>query len=147
MSRRLPYPVYCTLLFAVALPFSGLPETAAAQSNQASNASAASLDASVEVPIVAFEALSAGGHFSVTAVQASARGTLLTISVAPAFGSLVLATLVEPKYNLLSGTPKTSVGTVLVVSGGLLLMLGEEVIAFLPEPAARAHIHSRKIAP
>ena len=125
----------------------GLHAPAHAQSNHLSDASAGSLDASVEVPIAAYEALKAGAHFTVTAVQASARGTLVTISVAPAFGSLLLAGLVEPDYNLLSGTPKTSVGKALVVSGGLLLMAGGMAIAFIPEPNARPHIHSRRINP
>lgn len=120
---------------------------AAAQSNHLSDASAASLEASVEVPIALYDALKAGAHFTVTGLQSSARGTLLTISVAPAFGSILLAGLVEPDFNLLSGSPKTSVGTALVVSGGLLLMLGSTAIAFIPDPSARPHIHSRRIHP
>lgn len=118
-----------------------------AQSNHVSDASAASLDASVQVPVAVYDALKAGARFTVTGVQASARGTVLTISVAPAFGSILLAGLVEPDYNLLSGSPKTSAGTALVVSGGLLLMVGSMAIAFIPEPGARAHIHSRRISP
>ena len=118
-----------------------------AQSNHVSDASAASLDASVQVPVAVYDALRAGAHFAVTGVQASARGTVLTISVAPAFGSILLAGLVEPDYNLLSGSPKTSVGTALVVSGGLLLMVGSAAIAFIPEPGARPHIHSRRVCP
>ena len=118
-----------------------------AQSNHVSDASAASLDASVQVPVAVYDALKAGAHFTVTGVQASARGTVLTISVAPAFGSILLAGLIEPDYNLLSGSPKTSMGTALVVSGGLLLMVGSTVIAFIPEPSARAHLHSRRISP
>jgi hypothetical protein len=125
----------------------GFHGSASAQSNHASDASAASLDASVQVPVAVYDALKAGAHFTVTGVQASARGTVLTISVAPAFGSILLAGLVEPDYNLLSGSPKTSVGTALVVSGGLLLMVGSTAIAFLPEPSARSHIHSRRISP
>lgn len=118
-----------------------------AQSNHVSDASVASLDASVQVPIAVYDALKAGARFTVTGVQASARGAVLTISVAPAFGSILLAGLVEPVYNLLSGSPKTSVGTALVVSGGLLLMVGSVAIAFIPEPSARPHIHSRRITP
>lgn len=132
---------------ALGLLLSGLHSPASAQSNHLSDASAASLDASVEVSIAAYEALKAGAHFTVTGVRASARGTVLTISIAPAFGSILLAGLVEPDYNLLSGSPKTSVGTALVVSGGLLLMVGGIAIAFIPEPTARAHIHSRRISP
>ena len=131
----------------VSIGLAGLHLPAAAQSNHLSDASAASLDASVEVPIALYDALKAGAHFTVTGVQASAQGTVLTISVAPAFGSLLLAGLVEPDFNLLSGSPKTSVGTALVVSGGLLLMLGSTAIAFIPDPSARPHIHSRRIYP
>jgi len=142
LRRRLYLPV---LVLAVLL--GGFHGPASAHSNQISDASAASLEASVQVPIAVYDALKAGAHFAVTGVHASARGTVLTISVAPAFGSLLLAGLVEPDYNLLSGSPKTSVGTALVVSGGLLLMLGSTAIAFIPEPGARAHIHSRRISP
>jgi hypothetical protein len=143
MLRRL---VYLPSL-ALGLVFGGCHTPAVAQSNHVSDASAASLDASVEVPIALYDALKAGAHFTVTGVQASARGTVVTILVAPALGSILLAGLVEPDYNLLSGSPKTSVGQALVVSGGLLLMAGGVAIAFIPEPSARPHIHSRRIVP
>ena len=142
MLRR---PVYPPILVLVVM-LGGFQAPVAAQSSHVSDASAASLEASVEVPVAVYDALKAGAHFTVTGVQASARGTLLTISVAPAFGSILLAGLVEPNYNLLSGSPKTSVGKALVVSGGLLLMVGVEVIAFIPEPGTRMHIHSRRIS-
>lgn len=143
MLRRRPY----SPVLALGLLLGGLHAPASAQSNHLSDASAASLDASVEVPIAVYDALKAGAHFTVTGVHASARGTLVTISVAPAFGSILLAALVEPDYNLLSDSPKTSVGEVLVVSGGLLLMVGGMAIAFIPDPSARPHIHSRRINP
>lgn len=136
----------CLPVLALVLMLGGFQAPVAAQSNRVSDASAASLDASVEVPIAVYDALKAGAHFTVTGVQASARGTLLTISVAPAFGSILLAASVEPDYNLLSGSPRTSVGKTLVVSGGLLLMAGDKAIAFIPEPETRAHIHSRRIS-
>ena len=137
----------CLPVLALGLFLGGLHSPAIAQSNHVSDASAASLDASAEVPVAVYDALKAGAHFAVTGVQASAHGTVVTISVAPAFGSILLAGLVEPDYNLLSGSPRTSVGTALVVSGGLLLMVGGLAIAFLPEPSARAHIHGRRISP
>lgn len=143
----MPHRHSCFPILALSLLLGGFHTPAAAQSNHVSDASAASLDASIEVPIAIYDALKAGAHFTVTGVQASARGTVLTISVAPAFGSLLLAGLVEPDYNLLSGSPKTSVGTALVVSGGLLLMVGSVAIAFIPEPSAQPHIHSRRIHP
>lgn len=135
------------LILALGLLLGGFHGSVNAQSNQVSDASAASLDASVQVPVAVYDALKAGAHFTVTGVQASARGTVLIISVAPAFGSILLAGLVEPDYNLLSGSPKTSAGTALVVSGGLLLMVGSTAIAFIPDPSARPHIHSRRIHP
>ena len=119
--------------------------TAAAQSNAVSEASTASLDASIEVPVAAYEALKSGGEFVVTGVQASARGTVMTISVLPAAGSLVLLAMIEPDYNIISGEPRTSLGKAIETSGGLLLELGDRVIAFIPEPRARAHMHSRKL--
>lgn len=118
-----------------------------AQSNRVSEASAASLEASVQVPLAIFDALKAGGRFTLTGVQASAEGTVLVISVAPAVGSLLLTAMIEPGYDLLSASPRTSAGTVLVVSGGLLLMLGHTAIAFLPDPSTRPLIHSRRIGP
>ena len=136
----------CLPILALGLsPALHLP--AHAQSNHVSEASAASLDASVAVPVAVYDALKAGAHFAVTGVNASSQGTLLTISVAPAFASIVLAGLVEPDHHLLSGSPRTSVGTALVVSGGLLLVVGGVAIAFIPEPSARPHIHSRRIYP
>jgi len=140
LRRHLIFPLLALLL-------GGFHGPASAQSNHVSDASTASLDASVQVPVAVYDALKAGAHFAVTGVQASAQGTVLTISVAPAFGSILLAGLIEPDYNLLSGSPQTSVGTALVVSGGLLLMVGSTAIAFLPEPSARAHIHSRRVSP
>ncbi|RZA11495.1 MAG: hypothetical protein EOP02_32175 [Proteobacteria bacterium] len=101
----------------------------------------------MQVPVAIYDALKAGGRFSVTGTRASAKGTVLVISVAPAVGSLLLTAVVEPGYNLLSGSPRTTVGTVLVVSGGLLLMLGETALAFIPDPSTRPHIHSRRIEP
>jgi len=142
LHRHLIFPI-----LALGVLQGGFHGPASAQSNHVSDASAASLEASVQVPVAVYDALKAGAHFTVTGVQASARGTVLTISVAPAFGSILLAGLVEPDYNLLSGSPKTSVGTALVVSGGLLLMVGSAAIAFIPEPSACAHVHSRRITP
>jgi hypothetical protein len=147
LRRRSCFPVLASGPLLGGLLLGGLHAPAHAQSNHLSDASAASLEASVEVPIAAYEALKAGAHFTVIGVQASARGALVTISVAPGFASILLAGLVEPDYNLLSGAPKTSVGQALVVSGGLLLMVGGTAIAFIPEPSARPHIHSRQINP
>lgn len=137
----------CSPVLALGMLLGGLHVPATAQSNHLSDASAASLEASVEVPAALYDALKAGAHFTVTGVQASARGTVLTISVAPAFGSILLAGIVEPDFNLLSGSPKTIVGAALVVSGGLLLMVGSTAIAFIPDPSARPHVHSRRIHP
>jgi hypothetical protein len=117
-----------------------------AQSRAVSEASTASMQASVEVPIAIYEALKAGGRFTITGLQASARGTVMTISLAPALGSVLLVGLIEPDFNL-SESPDSSIGKVLVVSAGLLLMLGEKVVAFIPQPRARAHIHSRRLTP
>ena len=63
----------------------------------------------MEVPVAVYDALKAGAHFSLIGVEASARGTVLTLSVAPAFGSILLVGLLEPDYNLLSDSPKTRV--------------------------------------
>lgn len=142
MSSRIRYwPALAACFLA-----SAFHAPASAQSRAVSDASTASLQASVEVPIAIYEALKAGGRFTITGLQTSARGTVMTISLAPALGSVLLVGLMEPDFNL-SESPDTRVGQVLVVSAGLLLMLGEKAIAFIPEPRARTHIHSRRLTP
>lgn len=135
-----------TCVLALLLAGALLQAPASAQSRAVSDASTASLQASVEVPIAIYEALKAAGRFTITGVQASARGTVMTVSLAPAAGSIALIGLIEPDYDF-SSSPDTSVGKVLVGSAGLLLMLGEKVVAFIPEPRTRTHIHSRRLTP
>jgi len=132
--------------FALALCLSALSVSAAhaePQSTAVSRASSASVYASVEVPVAVFHALKAGGEFVLTGVSASARGAVATISVASAAGAYSLMVLVEP--DALSGAPVTSVGKALKTSGGVFLTLGEEIIAFIPDPSAHSHIHSRRL--
>ncbi len=112
-----------------------------------SRASGASLEASVQVPIAAFEALRASGHFSVVAVQTVARGTVVTIVASGVTISVLTTALIEPDFNFISGHPGTSIGKVMMGSAGLLLKVGEKVLAFIPEPRVRPHIHSRKLEP
>jgi len=130
----------------LALCLSGLAVSAAhaePQSTAVSRASSASVHASVEVPVAVFHALKAGGEFVLTGVNASARGAVATISVASAAGAYSLMVLVEP--DALSGAPVTSVGEVLETAGGVFLSVGKEIIAFIPDPSAHAHIHSRRL--
>lgn len=122
-------------------------DQAEAQSRAVSEASGASLEASVQVPIAAFEALRASGHFSVVSVQAIARGTIITITASGVTFSVLTTVLVEPDYNFISGHPETSIGKVIIGSAGLLLKVGEKILAFIPEPRVRSHIHSRKLEP
>lgn len=117
------------------------------QSRALSEASGASLEASVQVPIAAFEALRASGHFSVVAVQTVARGTVVTIVASGVTISVLTTALIEPDFNFISGHPGTSIGKVMMGSAGLLLKVGEKVLAFIPEPRVRPHIHSRKLEP
>jgi len=137
----------CVCRLGLALCLSGLAISAAhaePQSTAVSRASSASVHASVEVPVAVFHALKAGGEFVLTGVSASARGAVATISVATAAGSHTLMVLVEP--DALSGAPVTSVGRALKTSGGVFLSLGEEIIAFIPDPSAHSHIHSRRMS-
>lgn len=139
------------VLTIFALMATGMPAVANAQSgagsNAGSDASAASLEASLEVPVALYEAIAAGGLFSVTAVESTARGSIVTVMAAGMVVSLPVMAVIEPDYNLISGTPKTPTGTAIMTSAGLLLMLGSKALAFIPEPKIRPHIHSRRLAP
>ncbi len=104
-----------------------------------------SVAASAEVPVALYDTLAAAGHVSVTVVETSARGTVIAITAAGAAISLVTLASIEPDYNVLSGHPQTLSGKVVATSAGLFIVTGEKVLAFIPEPQVRRHIHHRRL--
>ena len=118
--------------------------TAFAQSNAMSRQSDASLLASVQVPVAMTEALSAGGRFSVTALEASGEGVLLTVSGVGLAASAVIVVSAElvRRLGIVAGTAIVAVA----VSGGWILSAAGEGIAFVADALTRHFIHSTRIS-
>ncbi|MEH6420640.1 hypothetical protein [Pseudomonas sp. CGJS7] len=129
---------------AIAGSLAGTPARAAVQSDALSRQSAASLDASVEVPVAAANALSQGAKFSVTGVQASAQGVALTISAAGAGASFVVK-LSAQQAKALGVLVGSTVLVSVVVGGWLLSDTAGKFICFVPNDRARELIHSQRV--
>jgi hypothetical protein len=130
---------------AMAGSLAGMPARAAVQSDGLSRQSAASLDASVEVPVAAANALSQGAKFSVTAIEASANGVAVTISAAAAGTSFVVALSAAQAKEL--GLKVGWAVVVTVVAAGWLISDGHlNIICFVPNDRARALTHSARMA-
>jgi hypothetical protein len=129
-----------TRLSALALAF-GLLATvpAAAQSTAASQASAVSVAPSVELASIALEALPAGSELVIRSVEVVGESVLVTVASATTGASFVveLAARATRGVVLSAGT----VVSVAVVSGGYLLSVAGEALAFIPDAASRALIH------
>lgn len=119
--------------------------TALAQSNAISRQSDASLRASAQVPVAMVDALSAGGRFSVTARETSGEAVVLTLSVAGLATSAVIVVSAElvRRLGIVAGT---AIGVV-AVSGGWLLSVAGEAVAFVADAVTRPFLHSMRIAP
>lgn len=133
---------FLTLLSVLALSAAIVPARAATQSD-ASRQSEASLAASVEVPVVMAEALSAGGAFSVTAIEASGGVVALTISAVAVGTSAVVGISAEAAKAL-----GIAIGTAVVVtavSTGWILSVAGESLCFVANALARPHLHSRRL--
>lgn len=128
---------------AIALP-AGRPARAAVQSDAASRQSAASLDASVEVPAAAAQALSEGARFSVAAIEASGSAVAVTVSAAGAGASLVVKLSAEQARNL-GLAVGVSVVVTAVAAGWLISDAAGHAFCFVPDARARRHLHSRKL--
>jgi len=126
----------------LALCLSVLSVSSAAAQSRASNASA---HASAEVPVAVYEALKASGEFVVDSITSTAQSTAVTVTIVGVGISFVLMLAADPEMSERSG-PETSLGKVFETSGGLILKVGATVMAFIPDPSARAHIHSRKLS-
>jgi ribosomal protein S8E len=109
----------------------------------ASRASEASFAASVEVPIAAVSALTAGSEFVVTGVVASGAVVAVTVSAVGVGASFVVYLSVEAVKAL--GLSAGHALEAVAVSGGWLLMASGEAICFIADEATRSHIHSREI--
>lgn len=136
---RIRFLVVSTLL---ALSAAIAPARAATQSDL-SRQSEASLAASVEVPVVMTEALSAGAAFSVTAIEASGSAVALTISAVAAGTSAVVMFSAEVAKAL-----GIAVGTAIVVTAvaaGWILSVAGESLCFVANALARPHLHSRRL--
>lgn len=120
------------------------PASAATQSDAASRQSDASLAASVEVPVAMAEALSAGGGFSVTAIEASGGALALTVSAVGAGASAVIVVSAEIARALGIAVGTAVVAT--VVSTGWILSVAGESLCFVANALARPHLHSRRLA-
>jgi len=110
--------------------------TAFAQSDAISRQSDASLRASAQVPVAMVDASSAGGRFSVTSFEASGEAVVLTLSVAGLATSAVIVVSAElvRRLGIVAGT---AIGVV-AVSGGWLLSVAGEAVAFVADAAATA---------
>ncbi|QWP78863.1 hypothetical protein J5226_10915 [Lysobacter sp. K5869] len=128
----------------IALP-AGRPASAAVQSDAASRQSAASLDASVEVPAAAAHALSQGAKFSVVAVEASGRAVAVTLSAA-AVGTSLVVTLSAEQASKLGLAVGASVVVAAVGAGWLISDAAGHVFCFVPDERARKHLHSRRLS-
>lgn len=124
---------------ALALCVAGAPVNAVDVSRQ----SEASLAASVEVPVVVVEALSAGAAFSVTAIEASAGMVALTVSAVGAGASVVVMVSAEMAKAL--GIAVGAAVLVTAVSTGWILSVAGEALCFIANAAARPHLHSRRL--
>ena len=115
-----------------------------AQSNAMSRQSDASLLASVQVPVAMTEALSAGGRFSITALEASGDTVMLTVSGVGLAASAVIVVSAElvRRLGIVAGTAIVAVA----VSGGWILSAAGEGIAFVADALTRPFIHSTRIS-
>lgn len=133
-----------TAAFAGLMLLLAAPSHADAQSQHASHQSQLSLGASAEVPLAALHALSAGGKFVVTAVEASANGVSVTIESIGEGVSFVVQASAEKTAQIALGAG--IVVMVSVIASGYLLSHADEVFAYIPNERARELLHSREIA-
>jgi hypothetical protein len=128
---------------ALACLLASLAGPARAQSATASQASALSLQASVETGALAFEALAAGSHLVVTGLRPLGEVVEVSVEIAGRGASVVLRVAADVARHA-----ALAVGGVIVVtaaSAGVLLSAGGAVIAFIPNELARAHLHHREL--
>jgi hypothetical protein len=116
---------------------------AAAQSTGASQASAISVAPSVELASIALEALPAGSKLVVRSVEVVGESVLITVASVAEGTSFVVELSVKAAGRLVLATG--TVVSMAVVSGGYLLSVAGEVLAFIPDAATRALMHHEAI--
>lgn len=119
------------------------------QSNEASQASAASLEASANVPKAALEALSAGGRFVIKSVEASGHGASVVIeAVGEGVSNGVRFSVNVSREVLERGgiAVGASVVVTVIASGYLLSGADGRPFAYVPNERARALIHEQQIS-
>ncbi len=122
---------------------------AAPQSNEASEASAASLQASANVPKAALEALSAGGRFVIKSVEASGHGVSVVIeAVGEGVSDGVRFSVNASREVLERGGVAVgmSVFVTVIASGYLLSGADGRPFAYVPNERARALIHDAQVS-
>lgn len=118
---------------------------AAAQSGASTQASAISLAPSVVAASVVLEALPAGSKLLVRGIDVVGESVLVTVAASAEGASFVieLAATAASAAGLVVGATVS----VVVVSGGHLLMAAEKALCFIPDAATRALIHHRVLSP
>lgn len=127
-----------TLALALAAPVHAQP-----QSTSPSQASAASLEASVEMPVAIVGALSAGAEFVVAGVQASGETVAITLSAVGTGASMVVHLSAEAARRL--GIVAGTAISVAAVGTGWILSAAGEALCFIAHPDVRRHVHSARI--
>jgi hypothetical protein len=135
-------PLSCSLCLAIAALFV-MSAPLQAQSERASHASQASLEAAVTLPSAALDVLAAGGMLSVVALQPVGE----SIAVVLQAGSEGVQFSLELGADAVR-TLGLGVGTAVhatVVGAGYLLSVGATVIAFVPCAIAAEMVHGREL--
>lgn len=118
---------------------------ALAQSSEASQASALSLEAGSALAAEALAAIPAGSALLVQALRPAGRLVEVVLVSAATGATVVLWVAAETVRATALVVGATLVAT--AVSAGHLLVLGTEVLAFVPDAATRALIHHRELRP
>lgn len=134
------------LLVGVAVWLLGVTQAqATVQSDAASRQSEASLSASLEVPAAMAMALSEGGRFVVSAVEASGTAAAVTVSAVGHGASAAIVVSSETVRRL--GIAAGSAVVVTAVATGWILSVAGESLCYVANTAVRPYLHSRRIAP
>jgi hypothetical protein len=118
---------------------------AAAQSGASAQASAISLAPSVEVASIALEALPAGSNLVVRGVEVVGESVFVTVAASAEAASFVVE--LTASAIAAAGLVVGATVSVVVVSGGFLLVAAGEALCFIPDAATRALIHHRQVSP
>ncbi len=116
---------------------------ARAQSNDASQVSAISMEPSAASAAVVLEALPAGSKLVVTAMRPI--GDVVELSVETASRGVAVSIEVSAATVRATGLVVGSALIVTATSAGTLISMGAEAIAFVPDALCRSLIHHREL--